>query len=67
MSRNPAIANSPIPRQVVNLWSLVGHPTKAREWKLKRKLGAAKDAGFDGFTTQLAARNAKLRDKLGAN
>lgn len=31
------------------LWSLVGHPTSAREWSLGRKMDAIKDAGFDGI------------------
>lgn len=29
-------------------WSMVGHPTPAREWSLERKLTAIQAAGFDG-------------------
>ncbi|NOS72726.1 MAG: sugar phosphate isomerase/epimerase [Verrucomicrobia bacterium] len=61
--------NTPVPkpvlRHVVNLWTLVWHPTQAREWTLERKLRAVKDAGFDGFTTQLTPKHAKLADQLG--
>lgn len=64
MTRKPT-ANPPGLRQVVNLWTLVWHPTKAREWTLARKLRAVKDAGFDGFTTQLTPEHARLGDKLG--
>jgi hypothetical protein len=35
-------------RHIANLWTFMGHPTKAREWSLDRKLRAMKDAGFDG-------------------
>lgn len=51
-------------RHIVNLWTLVWHPTKQREWSFERKLRAVKDAGFDGFTTQLTPQHAKLADKL---
>src|SRR5687767_9372419 len=56
---------APVLRHIVNLWTLVWHPTKAREWTLDRKLRAVKDAGFDGFTTQLTPQHAKLADQLG--
>src|SRR5215216_5992699 len=55
----------PLLRHIVNLWSLVWHPSKQREWSLERKLHAVKEAGFDGFTTQLTAKHAALADKLG--
>jgi len=64
---SPVMTNSSKPalRHVVNLWTLVWHPTRQREWSLERKLRAVKDAGFDGFTTQLTRDHAKLGDKLG--
>jgi hypothetical protein len=65
MSRKSIEANPPVLRHVVNLWTLVWHPTKNREWSLERKLRAVKDAGFDGFTTQLTPQHANLADKLG--
>src|SRR5262252_3937504 len=65
MNRKPAAADPPILRHVLNLWTLVWHPSKAREWPLERKLRAVKDAGFDGFTTQLTPQHARLADKLG--
>ncbi len=52
-------------RHIANLWTLVWHPSKTREWSLERKLHAVKDAGFDGFTTQLTPQHAKLADRLG--
>lgn len=63
MSSKPEAA--PVLRHIVNLWTLVWHPTKAREWTLERKLRAVKAAGFDGFTTQLTPQHAKLADQLG--
>lgn len=65
MKRKASAANPPVLRHVVNLWTLVWHPTQAREWTLERKLRAVKAAGFDGFTTQLTPQHAKLADKLG--
>src|ERR1041384_3124355 len=56
---------APVLRHIANLWTLVWHPTKSREWPLERKLRAVKDAGFDGFTTQLTPQHARLGDKLG--
>jgi hypothetical protein len=38
----------PVLRHVANLWTLMGHPSKEREWPLDEKLRAIKDAGFDG-------------------
>jgi hypothetical protein len=35
-------------RHIANLWTLMGHPSKAREWTLDQKLAAMKAAGFDG-------------------
>ncbi|MBI3852771.1 MAG: xylose isomerase [Verrucomicrobia bacterium] len=61
----PPRINKPILRHIANLWTLVWHPTKKREWSLERKLRAVKEAGFDGFTTQLTPAHKKLGDKLG--
>lgn len=55
----------PILRHIANLWTLVWYPSKEREWSLERKLRAVKEAGFDGFLTQLTPEHAKLGDKLG--
>ena len=63
MSR--ALKAVPTLRHIVNLWTLVEHPSKAREWTLERKLRAVKAAGFDGFTTQLTPEHARLADQLG--
>lgn len=35
-------------RQVVNLWTLLQHPSPEDEWTLDRKLQAIKEADFDG-------------------
>ena len=40
--------SKPVLRLVANLWTVMGHPTKAREWSLDKKLRAFKEAGFDG-------------------
>jgi len=55
----------PVLRHIANLWTLVWYPSKEKEWPLERKLRAVKDAGFDGFTTQLTPKHAKLADRLG--
>ncbi len=52
-------------RHIANLWTLVWHPSKKREWSLERKLRAVKDAGFDGFTTRLTPEHKCWADKLG--
>jgi sugar phosphate isomerase/epimerase len=61
-----AKTNSPKPvlRHIVNLWTLVWHPSRNKEWTLTRKLEAVKAAGFDGFTAELTAEHARLGDKL---
>ena len=38
----------PVLRHIANLWTFMGHPTKANEWSLDQKLAAMKEAGFDG-------------------
>ena len=40
--------SKPVLRHIANLWTLMGHPSKAKEWSLKKKLRAIKEAGFDG-------------------
>lgn len=65
MSQKSTAANPPVLRHVLNLWTLVWHPSKSREWTLERKLRAVKEAGFDGFTTQLTPQHATLGDRLG--
>jgi hypothetical protein len=50
---------------IANLWSLVQHPSKEREWSLERKIRAVKEAGFDGFTTGLTPEHKRLADKYG--
>jgi hypothetical protein len=52
---------------VANLWSLTDYPSAANPWSLEEQLDAIKDAGFDGFTTQLGpthAREAAKRELL---
>ena len=58
-------AAPPILRQIVNLWTLVEHPSPKKEWSLERKLRAVKEAGFDGFTALLTPEHKKLGDKFG--
>jgi len=38
----------PVLRHIANLWTLMGHPSREKEWSLDEKLRAIKDAGFDG-------------------
>lgn len=38
---------TPILRHVANLWTLMQHPSREREWTLEEKLDAIQDAGFD--------------------
>jgi hypothetical protein len=38
----------PVLHHIANLWTLVQHPSKEGEWSLEQKLGAIKEAGFDG-------------------
>jgi hypothetical protein len=38
----------PVLRHIANLWTLIDHPTRNREWSLDKKLDAIQDAGFDG-------------------
>lgn len=64
MKAKPVVTR-PVLRHIVNLWTLVWHPSKTREWTLERKLRAVKEAGFDGFTAQLTPKHAKLADQLG--
>lgn len=49
----------PMLRHIANLWTLIGHPTKAEEWSLDQKLRAIKEAGFDGVCW---AGSPELRD-----
>jgi hypothetical protein len=38
----------PALRHIANLWTLMQHPSKEREWTLAEKLDAILEAGFDG-------------------
>jgi hypothetical protein len=57
--------SAPILRHIANLWTLVWYPSREKEWPLERKLCALKEAGFDGFMTQLTPEHARLGDRLG--
>ncbi len=37
----------PVLRHVANLWTLMQHPSREREWTLDEKLDAIQSAGFD--------------------
>lgn len=50
---------------IANLWSLVGHPTPARQWSLERKIKAVAAAGFDGITTALTPDHRRWAEKYG--
>ncbi len=55
----PAIAH------IANLWSLVGHPSRTREWSLDRKIRAVAAAGFDGITTAVTPEHRRLAERYG--
>jgi hypothetical protein len=50
---------------IANLWSLVNHPSAAKQWSLDKKIKAVADAGFDGFTTGLTPEHLVLAKKYG--
>jgi len=50
---------------IANLWSLVNHPSAAKQWSLDKKIRAVKAAGFDGFTTGLTPEHKVLAKKYG--
>jgi sugar phosphate isomerase/epimerase len=54
----------PILRHIANLWTLMGHPAKEKEWPLEQKLRAIEEAGFDGVcwagSPELSAETKKL-------
>jgi hypothetical protein len=50
---------------IANLWSLIGHPTRQREWTLERKIRAVAAAGFDGITTALTPAHRQLAEQHG--
>jgi len=57
-------STKPVIRHILNLWTLVWHPSKAREWSLDRKIAALKDAGFDGFMDHLTPHHRKCAERL---
>lgn len=50
---------------IASLWSLLAHPSAAKEWSLDRKIGAIAQAGFKGITTVLTPEHRRLADKHG--
>ena len=46
----PQHSNSPVIRHILNTWTLVGYPSKDKEWTIEQKVRAAKKAGFDGIS-----------------
>jgi hypothetical protein len=38
----------PVLRQIANLWTLIEHPSREREWTLDEKLLSIRGSGFDG-------------------
>jgi len=50
---------------IANLWSLVNHPSPARQWSLKRKIRAIAAAGFDGITTRLTPEHRRFAEQVG--
>jgi hypothetical protein len=50
---------------IANLWSLVGHPSPAKEWSLEKKIKAVAAAGFDGITTRLTPDHQRFAEAAG--
>ena len=46
--RNDDTNMEPVLRQIANLWTLMEHPSREREWTLDEKLRSIREAGFDG-------------------
>lgn len=42
------VSEKPVLRHIANLWTLQHYPSRAKEWGLRDKLSAIRDAGFDG-------------------
>lgn len=52
-------------RIIASLWTLLEHPAPVGEWSLEEKVGAIKEAGFDGFTDALRHEHARLATSHG--
>jgi hypothetical protein len=63
--KNKKNAHPPILRHILNLWTLMGHPSAKREWSLEHKIAEIAAAGFDGFTHGLTPAHARLAHKHG--
>jgi hypothetical protein len=50
---------------VANLWSLTDYPSSRNPWSLEEQLDAVKEAGFNGFTTQLGPQHGLEAQKRG--
>lgn len=50
---------------IAGLWSMVYHPSVAREWTLRRKIAAAARAGFNGITATLTPEHRRWAGKYG--
>ncbi|MEJ1971784.1 MAG: hypothetical protein WDM96_04610 [Lacunisphaera sp.] len=50
---------------IASLWSLMGHPSRRREWSLERKIRAIAAAGFDGLAARLTPEHHRLADRHG--
>lgn len=50
---------------IAQLWTLVGHPTPAREWPLERKLQDIAAAKFAGICTELTPEHRRLAERVG--
>jgi hypothetical protein len=50
---------------IANLWTLIGHPSPRKEWRLERKIRAIAEAGFDGITTAVTPEHRRLAEKFG--
>lgn len=57
--------NPPVIRHLLNFWTMVDYPTAKKQWSIERKYAAAKEAGFDGVTTNANEEHRKLADKFG--
>lgn len=57
--------NKPVIRHILNTWTLVGYPSKEKEWTIEQKIRAAKKAGFDGISFRQPLQIKDLCRELG--
>lgn len=52
-------------RHILNTWTLVGYPSREKEWTIERKIREIKKAGFDGVSYRRPLEIKELCSELG--